>query len=333
MRTVASASPSTSRASAPTRTRRDALLAAAAAAAVGGGPPRRARASVETDVREKKFPKAVFATSRPEATRYPAWLEGEWTARSEFAGYEFPSSLRKETIAREPSTPGFQKMSLAFVPDVGSAATFRVRFSRGRGNRGDDGVYEDRAFNLREIIDAYVGADAVEEVEYDAEKDANRTTIRLGRGASNNAERVELFTNGRASETRASDGTFFAREDFRQVTLGYSTNYGVARVAPTDYAHVWTYTPLPDAETPNDDASLDARRVGATGAPVVNRVRVTLSTAGYLQPNDALKYTASATTNPGGAPVPRVGAASALALEPVVLYSHVMLLERVGCVP
>ena len=67
----------------------------------------------------------------------------------------------------------------------------------------------------------------------------------------------------------------------------------------------------------------------ASGAPVVNRVRVTLSTAGYLQPNDALKYT----TEPGGAPVPRVGAASALALEPVVLYSHVMLLERVGCVP
>ena len=61
----------------------------------------------------------------------------------------------------------------------------------------------------------------------------------------------------------------------------------------------------------------------------MNRVRVTLSTAGYLQPNDALKYT----TDPGGAPVPRVGAASALALEPVVLYSHVMLLERVGCVP
>ena len=324
MRTIASATPAASRASAPTRTRRDALFAAAF---VVGAP--RARASVETDLREKAFPKTVFTPSRPEATSYPGWLEGEWSVRSEFAGYEFPSaSASEETIAREPSTPGFQKMSLAFLPDVGANATFRARFSRGRGKRAK-GVYEDRAFNLSEIIDAYVGADAVEEVEYDAERDANRTTIRLRRGASNNAERVELFTNNRATETRASDGTFFVREDFRQVTLGYSAKYGVARTAPTDYAHVWTYTPLPDAETPNEDASLAARRVGAAGAPVVNRVRVTLSTAGYLQPNDALKYT----TDPGGAPVPRVGAASALALEPVVLYSHVMLLERVGCVP
>ena len=93
------------RASAPTRTRRDALFAAAF---VVGAP--RARASVETDLREKTFPKTVFTASRPEATRYPGWLEGEWRVRSEFAGYEFPSaSASEETIAREPSTRGFKR--------------------------------------------------------------------------------------------------------------------------------------------------------------------------------------------------------------------------------
>ena len=98
MRTIASATPAASRASAPTRTRRDALLAAAF---VVGAP--RARASVETDLREKAFPKTVFTPSRPEATSYPGWLEGEWSVRSEFAGYEFPSaSASEETIAREP---------------------------------------------------------------------------------------------------------------------------------------------------------------------------------------------------------------------------------------
>jgi hypothetical protein len=280
---------------------------------------------------EKKFPKQVFASSRPGTMTYPGWLEGEWLTTTDFAGYEFPSKLiDKGSLTREATTPGFQKLSLAYVPDVGRDTTrYRMRFTR--GGKRENPVTEDRVFNLTEIINAYIGEDAVEEVEYDGLKDPNRATIRLKHGVSNNAERIELFTNARESETRQSDQTFFASETLRQVTLGYSTSYGVARMVPTDYTHVWTYTPLPDV----DSGSVDEQRVGQTDSKVVNRVKVTLSTAGYLQPNDALKYTARPTSQNGvpSAPVPQVGAASALAFEPVVLYSHVMLLERVGCVP
>ena len=289
-----------------------------------------AKSSLIDDLRQKRLNKPVFNGGRPRAQAYPDWLEGEWRATIDFAGYEFPSAVvAREAVAREATTPGFQKLSLAYAPDVGreGKTEYRMRFARDGGD-----VIEDRGFNLREIVDAYVGEGAVEAVEYDARRDANRTTIRLKRGASNNAERIELFTNARDSETRESDGTFFALESLRQVTLGYSTSYGVARMVPTDYTHVWTFTPLPDVDGV-DGASAGEPRVGVTGVKVVNRVKATLSTAGYLQPNDALKYTASDAANPNGAPVPRVGAASQVAFEPVVLYSHVLYLERVGCVP
>ena len=293
-----------------------------------------AKPSLADDLKAKRLNKPVFNSGRPSAQTYPEWLEGEWRASVDFAGYEFPSaSVRREQVVREASTPGFQKLSLAFLPDVGreGKTEYRVRFVRD-GEDGRGNVIEDRAFNLREIIDAYVGEGAVDEVEYDARRDANRTTVRLKRGASNNAERIELFTNARESETRESDGTFFALESLRQVTLGYSTSYGVARMVPTDYTHVWTFTPLPDIDVAGT-ASANESRISAAGVKVVNRAKVTLSTAGYLQPNDALKYTASNAANPNGAPVPRVGAASQVAFEPVVLYSHVLYLERVGCVP
>ena len=272
-----------------------------------------------TRVRAKSFAKPVFNSSKPRAQTYPAWLAGEWDAAADFAGYEFPSAVPKAVLAKEPTVPGFQKLSLAYIPDVGSdRRSYRVRFVQTA--KGD--VVEDRAFNLAEVQRAYLSRDdAVDGVEYDMDADPNRTTIRYKSGVTNNAERIELFTNARESQTRASDGTFFASEAFRQVTLGYSTTYGVARVQPTDYQHVWTYTPLED---PND-----------TREGVVNRVKVTLSTAGYVQPNDALKLTAQAAprANANAAPVPQVGAASSLAFEPVVLYSHIMTLTRVGCVP
>ena len=70
-------------------------------------------------------------------------------------------------------------------------------------------------------------------------------------------------------------------------------------MVPTDYTHVWTFTPLPDVDGV-DGASAGEPRIGVTGVKVVNRVKATLSTAGYLQPNDALKYTASDAANPNG---------------------------------
>ncbi|MDA9080667.1 hypothetical protein N9M16_04500 [Candidatus Dependentiae bacterium] len=60
----------------------------------------------------------------------------------------------------------------------------------------------------------------------------------------------------------------------------------------------------------------------------VNEVKVTLSTAGYVQANDAFRFTA-APNAAGGAPMPSLGGAAGAAFEPAVLYSHTMTLRRV----
>ena len=63
-------------------------------------------------------------------------------------------------------------------------------------NEASGDVVEDRAFNLRNIFNAYLEDEtAVESVDYDFSKNPNRATVTLRRGAANNAERVELITN------------------------------------------------------------------------------------------------------------------------------------------
>ena len=187
------------------------------------------------------------------------------------------------------------------MPDVGSGATHQLRFVR----RSDGAVIEDRAFNLASVLDGYLGKRVVEEVEYASEKEPNRATVRLLAGSSVNAERIELFSNARESATR-SDGVFFALESLRQVTLGYTTQFNTPRVAVTDYEHVWTYRLLEGGDA----------------------VRATLSTAGYVQPNEALRYTAPEAVRGGGAPQPQLSGLLSAATEPVVLYSHVVAMRR-----
>jgi len=166
-------------------------------------------------------------------------------------------------------------------------------------------VVEDRAFNLRSVIDGYSGKALVEEVEYAPEREPNRCTVRLVAGGAVNAERLELFSNARESATR-EDGVFFALESLRQVTLGYTTQFNAPRVAVTDYLHVWTYRLLPGGDA----------------------VRATLSTAGFVQPNEALRYTAPEATRGGGAPQPQLSGLLGVATEPVVLFSHSIAMTR-----
>ncbi|EEH58455.1 uncharacterized protein MICPUCDRAFT_56248 [Micromonas pusilla CCMP1545] len=270
-----------------------------------------ASTSLAERVERRDLSKPVFNKARPGPTRFPDWLEGTWRCTSTFEGFDFPSkNINKNALLKEPTVPGFQKMSLVYVPDVGTSdVEYLVRFVR--ANDGDGGVCEDRVFNLKSIVDAYLKRpDAVEAVEYDAASDANRVTVRLAPGVSNNAERIELFSNARESETRASDGTFFAAEALRQVTLGYSKDYNKARVVNTDYQHVWSYTP-----TYESDGS-------------IRRVRCALSTAGYIQPSDAMRLTAMPNLG-GGAPVPSMGNMGNASFEPAVLYSHTIVMERV----
>ena len=294
--------------------------------------PARAAELLSTRLERKDFSKPVFNASRPKAQVYPDWLEGEWNAVADFAGYSFPStSMNPKLLVKEPTIPGFQKLSLVYVPDVGSTQVrYRMRFNRREPNGP---VYEDREFNLESVVTGYLNhgvgpgmlKKVIDEVEYEPGKDPNRATVRLTNGASVNAERIELFTNARESETRANDGTFFCSEALRQVTLGYGREYGTARVVNTDYQHVWTFTPVlydDDEETTSTDATTDKTKR-------INKVKVSLSTAGYAQPSDALRLSANAPVN-GNAPVPTLGAKSLnAAFEPAVLYSHTIVLERI----
>ena len=215
----------------------------ALAATTSAPPPALAQALLSERLERRDLSKPVFNKAKPGPTRYPPWLEGTWRCTATFAGFEFPSkTMSKNALIKEPTIPGFQKLSLAYVPDVGTPEiVYDVRFAK---FEGIEGVLEDRAFNLKSIVNAYLGKDAVSSVEYEPTRDANRTTVNIKPGASPNAERIELFANARESETRRTDGTFFASEASRQVTLGYGRDFGTARVVNTDYQHVWTFTPV-----------------------------------------------------------------------------------------
>ena len=296
--------------------RRRALALAAGLALLDPSPALASSALLSERLERKDLSKPVFNKARPGPQRYPEWLEGTWRCTATFAGFEFPSkTMSKSALIKEPTIPGFQKLSLVYVPDVGTSdVSYDVRFAK---FEGIEGVLEDRAFNLKSIVNAYLGKDAVESVEYEPTRDANRTTVNIRPGASPNAERIELFCTARESETRASDRTFFASEASRQVTLGYGKDFGTARVVNTDYQHVWTFTPTAVERSSNGDSLTDA----------VSEARVTLSTAGYVQANDALRFTAAPNAT-GGAPMPSLGGAGLAAFEPAVLYSHVMTLRR-----
>lgn len=288
---------------APLACRRSALLAASCAlpllVAHGGRAGAAEAASLAERTSAKALLKPLVAPRRPGEQAFPAWLDGEWQSTASFEGYEFPSKeVNKKRLLADPDVPGFTKLSIAHVPDVGKTpVSFRLRWS---GRPGGGAVVEDRAFNLRSIIDAYTGKAAVDAVEYDGARDPNRCTVRLKPGAANNAERIELFTNSRESETREADGTFFALEAFRQVTLGYSTQYGRARQLNTDYLHVRSFTPLEDG-----------------------RVRCAVSTAAFIQPSNALAFTGEGNGKP-----PDASALFDVTRQPVALYSHVLDMRR-----
>jgi hypothetical protein len=65
-------------------------------------------------------------------------------------------------------------------------------------------------------VEGYLGAGLVSDVEY-VGKEPNRATVTFNKLATRNAERIELFSNSRESETK-KDGSFYAAECLRQVS-------------------------------------------------------------------------------------------------------------------
>jgi len=92
---------------------------------------------------------------------FPEWMLGTWKVSTTFAGFELPvKTLSKETLMADKSIPGFQKLSVAQIPDVGATGRFLLRFKR----RDDGKVVEDKAYNIASMIDNGLGVRAVKQV-------------------------------------------------------------------------------------------------------------------------------------------------------------------------
>jgi hypothetical protein len=232
------------------------IVAPAPAAAAGGG----------HQVDYTLFKKSLFNTP-PGLLQFPGWMEGEWDATLTFVGADFPSStaapaagsggtgkqpsiIPKSQIVADTTLPGFRRLSIAMVPDVGKPHSFKMRFLR-REDEGAARVEEDRAFNLKAALESEVGRGAVASIDYNPGKNPNRLTINLLPQAAVNAQKIDLFCNARAPlpaaaapPQEAGEGEVFRyTEDIRQVSI-------TSRLSETttvgDYRHVWELYRQPD---------------------------------------------------------------------------------------
>jgi len=216
---------------------------------------------------EKRDPEALSKPLMPSIVAipvpqqvYPDWLEGTWDVSCKFSGYLLPvKQLSKEQIMRDVEIPGFQKLSIALLPDVGSSASFQKFFRR----RADGKVVEDRTASFTSLIDSYAGSPTVKSVTCTNDRDSVEFIPRKTR----NAERIELFSSSRDSE--AAGDIFVCSDYVRQVTYSLSKQFGVARQVVGEYQHFWTFRRKADTE-----------------------VTANLLTAAYLQPQDPLFFQA-----------------------------------------
>lgn len=186
--------------------------------------------------------------STPAEAEFPDWLEGEWLTTQSFAGYELPA---KDLISREMlfgkegvDVPGFKKLSMALLPDVGKED---VRMTL-RWIRDDNGkVRERRAANLNSAIRGGLGYDAIERIDYLEDQgnsmgfgsnkgNPNRLKLVFAPGLTTNANRIELFVNARETERPSAD-LFYTAETFRQVTFSNTAD----RQINGEYAHFHSY--------------------------------------------------------------------------------------------
>jgi len=169
---------------------------------------------------------------------FPEWMRGSWQFQSKFGGYLFPSrKISRERLTQDFVIPGFQKCSIAQTADVGKDnVQYSMKIDPTTG-------WEDRTWNLKQAINAYLGYPAVNQVLYDARKNPNRISIDFNDYRTTNAERIELFCNARESEEyKGEEGSIFVHSEYaRQVTFGTGSTYGVPRQVGTNYGLFWTW--------------------------------------------------------------------------------------------
>eukprot|EP00566_Odontella_aurita_P019233 CAMPEP_0113527224 /NCGR_PEP_ID=MMETSP0015_2-20120614/1176_1 /TAXON_ID=2838 /ORGANISM="Odontella" /LENGTH=311 /DNA_ID=CAMNT_0000425633 /DNA_START=61 /DNA_END=997 /DNA_ORIENTATION=- /assembly_acc=CAM_ASM_000160 len=197
---------------------------------------------------------------------HPTFMRGEWEVKSKFAGFLFPSkTIPKNKVTADVIVPGFQKVSIAALADVGTDCQYRMRI--------DERGLDDRSYTLAQQIDAHLGYKAVKEVTYDGVSNPNRLSLAFEPYKTRNAERIELFCNARESElvpnpTKEGLNIFVCSEYVRQVTFSFSQEFGVARQVVGNYAHFWTWR--------EQESS--------------NRLTGNVLTAAYLDPQDPLFF-------------------------------------------
>ena len=247
----------------------------------------------------------------PKAQVYPDFLRGQWDVTMKYRGFLFPStSIPKEKLVSDVSIPGFQKLSVAQVADVGrESTTYQMSIDPNTG-------FEDRSLSLATSINAHLGYEAVREIIYNHKDNPNRISIDFIPNRTRNANRIELFCNARESElvvlprstttssstysptatsaTTTTKSIFVCSEHIRQVTFGLSQEFGVARQVVGNYAHYWTWK-----EEYNDNDDDQSKSTVVTG---------NLLTAAYLDAQDALFFDEPS--------------------KPVVVYSHDLVAKR-----
>ncbi len=228
---------------------------------------------------------------------YPEFMTGDWDVTMKFRGFLFPSpSIPKEKLVANVAIPGFQKLSIATVGDVGREIT-KYQMSIDKSTK-----LEDRKLSLATSINGHLGYDAVREVIYDPRDNPNRISVDFIPNRTRNANRIELFCNGRESElVKAEDSAsgqtvFVCSEYIRQVTFGLSQEFGVARQVSGNYGHFWTW------RSPRQDSSSSSSEAAET------TITGNLLTAAYLDAQDPMFFEEPS--------------------KPVVVYSHDLVATR-----
>lgn len=227
----------------------------------------------------------------PPVQVYPQFMRGTWNVTLEYAGYLFPSQkISRSRLTQDVQIPGFQKCSIALLSDVGKET---VQYTM---SIDPDTGLEDRIKTLTTSIDGHSGYSAIQQVLYNPKANPNRLSLVFVEYRTTNAERIELFCNGRESELidRVEDNgdkrqLFVCSEFIRQVTFGTGSQVGVPRQVGTNYAHFWTWK-----ETPDNPDNLTGN----------------LLTAAYLDPQDSLFFEEPS--------------------KPVAVYSHLITANRIG---
>ena len=256
----------------------------------GGGLARRLSSRDPTQLKNQ-----IFNIPPKTPQIYPPFARGVWDVTMTFAGYTFPSTtISTKQLISNSNVPGFQKLSIAMIGDVGKAtSSYILDIDTSTG-------YENRSLSYTSSIQSHLGYNAIREIKYNP-KDPNRLSIDFIRQRTRNANHIELFCNARESElllpttstatssTTASSSIFVCSEHIRQVTFSLSQEYGIARQVIGNYAHYWTW---------KEDNTLTT--TDATAA--TTQMTGNLLTAVYLDAQDPLYFNEPS--------------------KPIVIYSH-----------